>query len=254
MSSYQKLSLLAAALMMSGVASAAVVTLDPISDAWQNNVGGTNVTLDATGIAPATASARWGNEQNDNDLQSGYDFQTVATPIDIDVPPGNSFLLGTFTHLNNIISAGTSITSIQLALSAGVSVDGNSATTSNFVFNFAHNETDNQASDCSNGDGTTTANGLGVHVNGCADIISVMSADTTDSFTIDGVQYTLSITGFSTDGGLTIVDSFLTTEAANNNAQLFGAITAVVNVPEPASLALIGVGLLGFAAMRRRKV
>mgnify|MGYP000128175241 CR=1 FL=1 len=76
-------------------------------------------------------------------------------------------------------------------------------------------------------------------------------------FNYDGVDYTLELTGFSSDGGQTIMSEFNSPEASIANASLYGKLTAVVQappqktIPEPAAVA--GLSLLGiYFATRRR--
>lgn len=69
-------------------------------------------------------------------------------------------------------------------------------------------------------------------------------------FNVGGVDYTLQLLGFSTDGGSTIISEFNSPEGATANASLYGKITAAP-IPTPALLpGLIGMGL---AALRKRK-
>lgn len=76
------------------------------------------------------------------------------------------------------------------------------------------------------------------------------------SFNYAGVDYTLQLSGFSTDGGQTILSEFNSPEGSAASASLYGQITAVqpaetTSVPEPASG--VGLSLLGlYLAMRRR--
>ncbi|MCL1472179.1 choice-of-anchor K domain-containing protein [Argonema antarcticum A004/B2] len=76
-------------------------------------------------------------------------------------------------------------------------------------------------------------------------------------FNYDGVDYTLELTGFSSDGGQTIMSEFNSPEASIANASLYGKLTGVVQappektIPEPAAVA--GLSLLGiYFATRRR--
>jgi hypothetical protein len=69
-------------------------------------------------------------------------------------------------------------------------------------------------------------------------------------FNVGGVDYTLQLLGFSTDGGNTIISEFNSPEGFTANASLYGKITAAP-IPTPALLpGLIGMGL---AALRKRK-
>ncbi|MBD1937091.1 choice-of-anchor K domain-containing protein [Microcoleus sp. FACHB-68] len=75
------------------------------------------------------------------------------------------------------------------------------------------------------------------------------------SFNYAGVDYTLQLSGFSTDGGKTILSEFNSPEGSAANASLYGQITAVqaadtTSVPEPASG--VGLTLLGLYFVRRR--
>lgn len=75
------------------------------------------------------------------------------------------------------------------------------------------------------------------------------------SFNYDGLTYTLELTGFSTDGGQTLVSEFNSPEGAVAQASLYGQIirveSEVESVPEPATLT--GLSLLGSYLLFRRR-
>lgn len=227
-------------------ANAATVSISGITATWQNVVGGGGGSVISTpGLGGATTSVRWPAAG----AQSGYNFTIAGDPINVNLPPDPSpFTLGTFNHLNFPIVAGSGIDSVQLAITANISVDGNAVGNKMFVFDFDHWETPNGENPCANGG----ANNVGVNINGCADRVAFASSDLSESFEVDGVLYTLTLSGFQVGGSL--ISEFWTIENSNNIATLVGQVSRVeVPVPAPAAMALFGMGLLGLGfAMRRR--
>jgi hypothetical protein len=240
--------LVALALMAATAAQAALLTIDPITAAFGPTTGPAPV-ITYAGQNTANPVIRWGTAATAAG-QSGYDYVAAATPaiVPVNPPPSNSFLLGLFSHVNQPIASGTSITGTQLSITYGLDIDGTDLGLFTSVFGITHLETPNAANPCANG----LPNGVGQNINGCADQVQMtVLQDLSDSFLLDGVEYFLNVTGF------TLADSVFTqwwtAENRVNTASLYGTIQAVERVPEPAPVALMGLGLIAMSLTARRR-
>lgn len=261
---------LAAAVVAANAAQASIVSLQNVTASWINSVpSAPDVTV--SGNSTTAPQARWGDPASPNTLQSGYNFAVASQPIDftLSAPPSASAtnLIGTFTHLNYPIYP-PSLESITLRLVADVFVDAAKVGGQlSFDYGFTHWETTNDPDDHERGE--TCANGQpndqGVNANGCADRVTLAWKTTSKDFLIDSSTYTLNVMGFSSDlAGLNPSVQFWTKEKFSNNAYIVGNValrseveegggTPTGTAPEPGTLALIGMGLLGAAMARRRK-
>ncbi|MFG6094977.1 THxN family PEP-CTERM protein [Leptothoe sp. ISB3NOV94-8A] len=195
-------------------------------------------TVDVDGNAVAgegTNEITWGIPLDQQ--VSGYKFEGInLNEQDIT----ESFLLGNFTHYNYpIFPPSLEKTDLNLALQIGVE-------TFKSIFEIDHFETPNSATSC-------TAGGVAL----CPDLVTFTSLlNTESSFQLDEKTYNLQILGFSTDGGNTITETFLTLENQTNTASLYGQFQVVepVEVSEPRSmLGILAFGAIAYGATLRRR-
>jgi hypothetical protein len=218
---------------MTGVASA--LTLSSVEGAWTGAVGGSNVNY------PTDVYVTYGNHSEDQVRwgvpassagQSGLGFTGIAPPSST-FGIGDAFEIGQLQHFNTPINGGTGVSAVDLTIT--LDFTNPAGLNDSFLFNFTVNETPNNT-------GTSPADD---------DFIFFPSSFPDQTFNIGGVEYTLELLGFGVSAD-SLVDQFQSPEGGTNSTLLWAKITTPPSVPEPGTMLLFGLGLLGLVGFRRK--
>ena len=201
-------------------ASADTVTIDSVTGTFDAVTG--NPTH-LTGLH--TSAISWGTIHPPEVLQSGYTFVGV-TGLTFNI--GDTFDLGTFTHNNQPIDPGTSITGATLDVTITFQINGGAQHTLTSQFLFAHDETPN---DCT-------------PLPGCAnDIVTALTnLGGSTTLNVGGTNFLFSFSGFEVGTGpqQQLFTQFSSPEGQSNSAFLIGTFQTAA-VPGP----IAGAGLPG---------
>ncbi len=202
------------------------------------------------------ASLNWGTPAAGQQLQSGATINQNApfignpgTAADIlngsVVVGGNRANLGWVVHHNQIEGDAFGPSPVTVSYNLNLKDNGTSVFKWHGDFTLRFKETPNDGN-CEDG------NPAGSNCDDVFGFVAVANSDPT-SFTYGGSQYNVDITGFwdalAPGGALRGDNNFYSAELGSNLASVQFAVT---QVPEPGSIALLGLGLLGLGAMRRR--
>lgn len=205
----------------------------------KNSKSTTTTKLLSTNTATTTATqnqVRWGQDVGNG--QSGLGFQGTSN-LTFDL--NQVFQIGTLTHYNNAIAAGTAASTVNLGLNLNFSGLPVASQTFNFSFNIDETPNVGDVSKCPY-----------YSVTACSDKISFSTPKNVNSFSIAGVDYTLQLVGFSETANGTPVTNFISQEGSSNSAYLYAKITAVPpkRVPESSSaLGVVAFGALAASSM-----
>ena len=187
-----------------------------------------------TVVGVGTDEISWGTPIGGGS-QSSYEFNGL-TSVDIGNPlDGHLFPLGDFVHNNFPIN---DFQFLGADLSVVISVPSIPVAAGFGPFSFLHNETPNSPPCDPAGDPP------------CPDVVSIPLTLAGTPFTFGGQNFVFFLAGFQPPGGGPIIPDFITTEGQSNTATLFAGVRPV---PEPTTLFLLGLGLLGLGVISRRR-